>query len=325
MKMKKYLSIIFILIATLSINVNAKSIDSFEAKPNQRVMDYTNSLSGEQKTVLTNKLEALKGETKNIEGFIVMIDTTNGVNIDEYTNSLFRKWQLGNKETNNGLLLVIAKKDRKYRTEVGYGLEGDLNDGFLGTAMRESFKPNFRANKFFEGIDSYLDKIKEKNSKKIAPVDSVAQASSEEGSNTITIISLLVVFAGGVVFLFINLLVGNKREKLAIKRADELARIERERQDRIIANNRLREARQNDISKYLTGAAVGSALSNTNSQSKKNKDTTDRKSKSDSSNDSSSSWTSSSSSSDYSSRSSDSSSSYDFGGSSGGGGSSGDW
>jgi len=62
------------------------------------------------------------------------------------------KWKLGQKGKDNGVLLVIAFKDRKYRIEVGYGLEGALPDGMVGSIGRQFLVPNFRKGQFSKGI-----------------------------------------------------------------------------------------------------------------------------------------------------------------------------
>jgi uncharacterized protein len=71
------------------------------------------------------------------EAAVVVIDTTGDESIEEYANGLFREWGIGNKQKNNGVLLLVAVKDRKMRIEVGYGLEGILPDGKTGRIRDE--------------------------------------------------------------------------------------------------------------------------------------------------------------------------------------------
>ena len=82
---------------------------------------------------------------------VVTIDSLNGENIANYSNTLFRDWGIGDKEKNNGVLLLISKNDKKMRIEVGYGLEGKLNDGYIGREL-DILKAKFKENKFSEGI-----------------------------------------------------------------------------------------------------------------------------------------------------------------------------
>ncbi len=72
---------------------------------------------------------------------IVTINSTDGNPIEDYANTLFRKWGVGKKGQDNGLLMLFAIKDHKDRIEVGYGLEPILPDGFVGDALRQIRPP----------------------------------------------------------------------------------------------------------------------------------------------------------------------------------------
>jgi len=74
---------------------------------------------------------------------IVTINSTDGNPIEDYANTLFRKWGVGKKGQDNGLLILFAIKDHKDRIEVGYGLEPILPDGFVGDALRQ-VRPSLR-------------------------------------------------------------------------------------------------------------------------------------------------------------------------------------
>ena len=87
----------------------------------------------------------------DIEFALVTIDTTGGVPIENYALDLYRGWGIGSK-TNDGFLLLVAVKDRKYYTEVGYHLEGDLNDGLVGEIQRKYLVPQFRQANYSKGI-----------------------------------------------------------------------------------------------------------------------------------------------------------------------------
>ena len=71
----------------------------------------------------------------------VIVDTIGDSEIDEYANTLFRQWGIGQKDKNNGVLLLIALNERKSRIEVGYGLEGRLPDGKTGRIQDEYLIP----------------------------------------------------------------------------------------------------------------------------------------------------------------------------------------
>lgn len=320
--MKKITHLLLLALTLFSLNTFAKTIDSFDSDPSARVMDYTQTqvLSDFEKKNLTIHLENLKGTSKNVEGFIVLVDSTDGVNINEYTNSLFRKWKIGNKDTNNGLLLVIAKNDRKYRTEVGYGLEGIFNDGFLGTAMRDSFKPNFKNNKFYNGINDYLSKLEVKIEKSITPLEASANITEDIDPSRLLIVLGVILVIGIPTFFIIRRNI-KKNELLRIEEADRAAMVYRASLDKEIA----RRHREELLSTLAAGSLAAAASNYTPRKSTSSSSSKKSSTKSKSSDSSDSSYDSFSSSDSYSSSSSSSSSSFDSGGDSGGGGSSGDW
>ena len=82
---------------------------------------------------------------------VVTLDTLDGADIDEYANGLFRAWGIGDRKKNNGVLLLIAKEDHKFRIEVGYGLEGAITDGYAGSIL-DSMKEQFRAENYSSAI-----------------------------------------------------------------------------------------------------------------------------------------------------------------------------
>ena len=100
------------------------------------------------------KLESIYRNLKqraDIEFAVVTIDTTGGQDIFEYSLAVYRGWGIGSK-TNDGFLLLIAVKDRKYYTQVGYHLEGDLNDGLVGELQRQYLVPQFKKGNYSQGV-----------------------------------------------------------------------------------------------------------------------------------------------------------------------------
>lgn len=86
---------------------------------------------------------------------VVTVAALDGENIEEYANQLFRSWGIGDKEKNNGVLLLLAKDDRQFRIEVGYGLEGAITDGYAGEVL-DGMKSDFRDEKYSAAIlDAY--------------------------------------------------------------------------------------------------------------------------------------------------------------------------
>jgi uncharacterized protein len=83
---------------------------------------------------------------------VLTVQSLDGQGIDEFAVDTFKKWQLGQKGKDNGVLIVVSLKDRKYRLEVGHGVESILPDSLVGSIGREYFVPYFRQGDFSTGI-----------------------------------------------------------------------------------------------------------------------------------------------------------------------------
>ncbi|MBX4336295.1 TPM domain-containing protein [Bartonella raoultii] len=115
------------------------------------INDIAHLLDNAAKQDLTKKLAELEKKTGD-QIVIVTLPTLSGNNIETYSNSLFRRWGLGQKQINNGVLLVIAPHEREMRIEVGYGLEGVLTDALSAVIINTFVLPNFREGNYQKGI-----------------------------------------------------------------------------------------------------------------------------------------------------------------------------
>ena len=114
------------------------------------VVDNANVIDPQTRTKLESIYRNLK-QRADIEFAVVTVDTTAGQDIFEYSLAVYRGWGIGSK-TNDGFLLLIAVKDRKYYTQVGYHLEGDLNDGLVGEIQRQYLVPQFKQGNYSQGV-----------------------------------------------------------------------------------------------------------------------------------------------------------------------------
>ena len=156
MKLTK-LFIVFIIAVFFFTNVLAQNVIE---RPNPPVLvtDLAGVLSPEQKQALENKLVAIDDSSSN-QIAVVILPTLDGNPIEEYATKLFRTWGIGNKKTNNGILLLIAIQDKKIRIETGYGLEGAIPDITANSIIDNDIKPAFRQQAYYEGIDKATDDI----------------------------------------------------------------------------------------------------------------------------------------------------------------------
>ncbi len=83
---------------------------------------------------------------------VAVIPTLGSDSIEDAANEIFRTWGIGSREKNNGVLLLVAKEDRKMRIEVGYGLEGAITDAAAGRIIREIIAPRFKEDDYDRGV-----------------------------------------------------------------------------------------------------------------------------------------------------------------------------
>lgn len=116
-----------------------------------RVVDQADILDAAARA----KLEKLSAdlEAKSTDQLVVVtLKSLQGTSIEDYGYQLGRKWQIGQKDKNNGVLLIVAPNDRKVRIEVGYGLEGTLTDAISSFIVQQAILPRFRSGDFAGGI-----------------------------------------------------------------------------------------------------------------------------------------------------------------------------
>lgn len=112
--------------------------------------DGANMLSTDAKDQLLTASKDLHEQT-GAQFVIVTVPSLNGQSIEEYSNDLFNNWGIGDKDKNNGVLLLISKDDKKFRIEVGSGLEGTLTDAYCNNEL-SILKDNFKKGDFDTGV-----------------------------------------------------------------------------------------------------------------------------------------------------------------------------
>jgi uncharacterized protein len=123
-----------------------------------RVVDDAGLLSRTGRAALEAKLADLE-RARSTQVVVATVPTLQGYAIEEYANGLFRTWGIGQRGTNNGVLLLVAPKERRVRIEVGYGLEGTLTDALSSAIIQQRILPQFRAGGYEAGIFAGVDGI----------------------------------------------------------------------------------------------------------------------------------------------------------------------
>ena len=117
----------------------------------QHVTDLTGTLTAAQLAELEAPLAALE-QRKGSQLMVLVVASTGSQPIEAYSLAVVEKNKVGRRKVDDGLLLLIAKDDRKARIEVGYGLEGVVTDALSSRVIREYLAPRFRQSDYFGGL-----------------------------------------------------------------------------------------------------------------------------------------------------------------------------
>ncbi|MFO1430431.1 MAG: YgcG family protein [Candidatus Competibacteraceae bacterium] len=123
-----------------------------------RVTDLAGLLTPAQRTALESRLQAFEA-AKGSQIAVLIVPTTRPETVEQYALRVAEAWKLGRKGVDDGALLLVAKDDRTLRIEVGYGLEGVLNDATAKRITNEIIVPAFKQGRFYEGIDAGVERM----------------------------------------------------------------------------------------------------------------------------------------------------------------------
>lgn len=119
--------------------------------PTGFVNDFANVIDGGTKSQLESLLTSFERQTGD-EIAVATLPTLDGMTVEDVAAQLYKTWGIGKKGKDKGALFVIAPNDRRMRIEVGYGLEGTLNDALTGRILDEYVVPRFKAAQISDGI-----------------------------------------------------------------------------------------------------------------------------------------------------------------------------
>lgn len=158
-KFKKLLVPLVTVVLLLAFTMGAAAAPAVPDKPGQfdYVQDFAGILSPEDKARISSLGREIDEKTK-AQIVVVTVDTLGDTPIEMYANQLFRSWGIGDKEKNNGILLLVNKenmlsgKSGRVRLEVGYGLEGAVPDGKAGRILDDYVLSYWGQQKYSQGI-----------------------------------------------------------------------------------------------------------------------------------------------------------------------------
>jgi uncharacterized protein len=185
--------------------VPARAADpTFPELNGRRVVDEAHILSAADRASLTDEMAAL--EARNTDQVVVVtVPSLQGVEIEDYGYKLGRRWQIGQKGLNNGLLLIVAPAERKVRIEVGYGLEDVMTDAMSSHILQEDVLPRFRRNDYpggiSEGVSDIIEQLSLDKTQAKAKIEAVKKSSKKW--NTLIVLSPHIIIWGGLLLLLL--------------------------------------------------------------------------------------------------------------------------
>ena len=165
------------------------------------VTDLTSTLTVDERGRLDAKLASFEHE-KGSQIAVLLVPSVKPETIEQYALRVVETWKVGRKGVDDGVLLLVAKQDRKLRIEVGYGLEGVLNDATAKRIVSETISPPLKEGHFYAGIDAGVDAIvRVIGGDALPPPKHLASSSGVNGSSMNTLLPIafiLVVVVGGI-------------------------------------------------------------------------------------------------------------------------------
>jgi uncharacterized protein len=157
MSMRRLARLPFLLLALLLLAAGPSLVRADDAPPKlaRHVTDLTGTLSAQQIDQLDSQLVALE-KSKGAQLVVLMVGSTQPQDIEGYSLAVAEANKVGRKGPDDGVLLLIAKNDRRVRIEVGYGLEGAIPDAAANRIIREYIAPKFRTNDYYGGISDAI-------------------------------------------------------------------------------------------------------------------------------------------------------------------------
>ena len=174
-----------------------------------RVVDQTATLSSSDVDGLQQIIRAFEA-SKGSQIAVLIVPTTQPETIEQYSIRVAEAWKIGRKKYDDGVLLVVAKNDRKLRIEVGYGLEGALTDAASKRIIDEVITPNFRRGDFAGGIAQGVSSMMRIIDGEKLPAPPPRQQQNSDWLNHIDpgIAFFAAIFMGGILRALLGRLIG---------------------------------------------------------------------------------------------------------------------
>lgn len=157
----------------------------------RRVTDLTATLSADQVAALDSKLAAFEAQ-QGSQIAVLILPTTQPEDIAQFGIRVAEQWKIGRAKIDDGVILIVAKDDRKLRLEVGYGLEGAIPDAIAKRVIAETITPHFKAGDYYGGIDAGVQQLMRVIEGEPLPPPSEARSNGDDGA-------LVMLIVGGMI------------------------------------------------------------------------------------------------------------------------------
>jgi uncharacterized protein len=146
-----------------------------------RVIDQTGTLSAAQADALTAKLAAIETQ-RGAQVVVLIVPTTQPEDIASYGFRVADTWKVGRRDVGDGLVIIVAKNDRRVNIEVARSLEGAIPDVLAGRIINEQIKPAFKANDYAGGLNAAIDRLDKSIAGEALPAPSPNARAKKVGS-----------------------------------------------------------------------------------------------------------------------------------------------
>jgi uncharacterized protein len=186
--MKQLLAFTLLLLAHIGFS------QTIPAKPNppRLVNDYAHLLSQDQTDALERKLVAYDDSTST-QIAIVTVESTGDYAIADYALKILRDWGVGNKKTNNGVVLLVAIKDRKVWIATGNGMEGSIPDITAKHIIESQITPNFRNENYYRGLDEATDALFQAAAGEYKAPENYTNRGSKRGGSLLGVVIVFII------------------------------------------------------------------------------------------------------------------------------------
>jgi uncharacterized protein len=175
-------TLIWMALAAFAVAAPAHAQD-FPKRDREPVVDAAALLDPAQKAEIARLAEDIHKATTR-QFVVATIPDLKGYDIADYGYQLGRHWGIGQKEANNGIILIVAPKDRKVRIEVGYGLEPIMTDALASSIINDTILPRFKAGDMAGGIVAGAQAIGEQMKLPLEAAEQRAKAAADKASET---------------------------------------------------------------------------------------------------------------------------------------------